>query len=388
MINSTREEQRLSRMTRAVALSTLACLAVSWRLWLSTRLYPLTPAWGLLPPFPFPSDVLVLACLVGMLLGVVAVPRSRPLLAGVVVLFAVLFAQDQSRLWPSFYELFFCLLLLLVAPRPASEVTASRTLMGLRFVMAAVYFWGGALKLNPFFAAEFSWFVRPLTDLLPFSVPFMPAIAAGAAVFEMLFAIGLLTRRFRAIAIWEALLMHAAILVCIGPLRGDWNDAAWVWSLTMAARLWILFHAAPPFDVGAMFAGPPRSRTVPALAVVFVGVLPILNTANRWDSAVSFNVYTGNVGSATVLMDPAAVSRLPAEVARHVHQDGEWAVLQINDWAMAEFNAGAYPERRVFRRVCSQLCGWLDDPSARIVIVNKAGWFTPKATRVHQCGEL
>jgi hypothetical protein len=316
------------------------------------------------------------------------VPRSKPLLAGAVGLIAVLFVQDQSRLWPSFYELFFCLLLLLVAARPASELTAGRTLMGLRFVMAAVYFWGGAVKLNPFFAAEFSWFVRPLTDLLPVPVPFMSAIAAGAAVFEMLFGIGLLTCRFRAIAIWEALAMHAAILVCIGPLRGDWNNAAWVWSVTMAARLWILFHAAPPFDAQAMFAGPMYAKVAPALAVGFIGVLPILNTCNRWDSAVSFNVYSGNVGAATVLMDPAAISRLPAEVARHVRQDGEWAVLQINDWAMGEFNGGAYPERRVFSRVCSRVCGWLDDPSTRIVIVDKAGWFVPKSTRVHQCGEL
>jgi hypothetical protein len=383
------EQERLTLTVRTLAVSALACLAGSGKLWLSGRLYPLVPLLDVCPPFPGPGDVLVLAVLVGLLLGLVVSPLSKPLSAAVVIMFTALFVQDQSRLWPSFYEMFYSFLLLVAHRRAGGEEEASRTLMGMRFVMAAVYVWGGVQKLTVhFLQEEFPWFVSPLTDLVPFPVPFMSVIAVGAAVFEILLGVGLLTRRFRVIALWDAVLMHAVILVCIGPLRGHWNDSAWIWSLTMAARVWLLFHAAPPFRLTTMFAGPLRENVPQVLTVVLVGLMPVLNNLNRWDSAVSFNVYTGNVSAGVVLMDPAVVSRLPAEVGRHVTSQGEWAVLDLNVWAMQEFNAGAYPETRVFRRVFARVCDWIEDPSARLVIVEKATWFAPKSTRVYGRGDL
>ena len=52
-MHATADEQgRLELVVRALAVSVLACLAFSWKLWLSSRLYPLTPAFGLVPPFP------------------------------------------------------------------------------------------------------------------------------------------------------------------------------------------------------------------------------------------------------------------------------------------------------------------------------------------------
>lgn len=383
------EQERLTLTVRTLAVSALVCLAGSGKLWLSSRLYPLAPLLDICPPFPGPGDVLVLAVLVATLLGLVVSPLAKPLSAAVVILFATLFIQDQSRLWPSFYEMFFWFLLLVAHRRGGGEEEASRTLMGMRFVTAAVYVWGGVQKLTiHFLQEEFPWFIRPLTDLVPFPVPCMSVIAIGAAVFEILLGVGLLTRRFRVIALWDAILMHAVILVCIGPLRGHWNDSAWIWSLTMAARVWLLFHAAPPFRLNTMFAGPIRENIPQVLALVLVGLMPVLNNLNRWDSALSFNVYTGNVSAGVVLMDPAMVSRLPAEVARHVTSQGEWAVLDLNVWAMQEFNAGAYPETRVFRRVFARVCDWIEDPSARLVIVEKATWFAPKSTRVFGRGDL
>lgn len=388
MIISMTEEERLTVVVRAVAVSALLCLACSWKLWLSSRLYPLVPALGIVPPFPFPVDVIVLAVVAGLLVALVARPLSTPYAAGVVAGFGVLLLQDQCRLWPSIYEMLFCFLMLLGRRRLGGEQEASRTLMGMRFVVAAVYIWGGVQKLTPhFFREEFPWFVQPIMDIVPVPSSWLPTIAMVAATCEMFFGIGLLTQRFRVVALWEALAMHAVILVCIGPLRGDWNDAAWVWSLTMAARAWLLFHAAPPFSVATMFAASGLRNLPQAIAILFVGVLPVCNNANRWDSALSFNVYTGNVSTGVVLMDPAVVRRLPAEVARHVTQDGEWAALDINRWAMHEFNGGAYPEPRIFRRVFARIQAWIKDPAARLVLVEKASWFVPKAMRVEGAGE-
>lgn len=382
------EERRLGIVVRALAVSVIACLACSWKLWISTRLYPLVPVFGMVPRLPWPLDLVVLALFVGLLTGLAVRPFSRPLAAAIVGLMGLLFAQDQSRLFPSFF-MFFLLLLLVAAHRPGDgERGTARTLAGMRFVVAAAYFWGGVQKLTPhFFNEEFPWFVRPLTDLLPGPIPGLPALGAAAAIVEALLGIGLLTRRCRGIAIVHALLMHAVILVCIGPLRGDWNDAAWMWSQAMAAIVWLLFVAAPPFSIATMFAAPPAATVAQALVVALAGVLPVLDNVNRWDSALSFNVYTGNVNVGHVLMPPGSAARLPREIAAHVVAAGDREILDLNAWSMREFNAGVYPADRIFRALFADICGRLGAAEVRLVVVEKAGWFAPKTSRVRECGE-
>lgn len=198
------EERRLVLVVRALVVSILVCLAVSWRLWLSSRLYPLVPAFGIVPAFPWPLDGAVLALLVALLAALACRPLSRPIAGAAVAVLAVLFLQDQSRLWPSFY-LFGFLLLLLLGHRPdGGEAAAARTLAGMRFAVAMAYFWGGVQKLTPqFFHQEFPLFVRPLTDLLPGPVPGLPVVGAAAAVAEVVFGLGLLTKAFRRLALWR-----------------------------------------------------------------------------------------------------------------------------------------------------------------------------------------
>jgi len=380
------EERRLDLVIRTLAASILLCLGFCGRLWLSTRTYPLVPLGGIVPAFPFPLDHVVLALLVGLLAGLVVVPRSQPFAIGALGLFILLFAQDQSRLWPSFY--LFALLLGLVAARRGAggEPAAAATLAGMRFAVAMSYAWGGIQKLTPeFYEREFFWFLEPLTRLLPVAVPRLAAFGIAAAVFEAALGLGLLSRRFRRAALVEALLMHAVILVCIGPLRGHWNDAAWIWSQTMAVLVWLLFAGAPPFRWATMFDVPAARRVVPATIVVLLGCLPALNNLNLWDSALSFNIYTGNVSAARVVLPPGAADGLPAGILAHATVQDGCTVLDLDVWSMHEFNALAYPEPRIFRAVFADLCRRLPDCGARLVIVHKAGWFMPRSMTVLDC---
>jgi hypothetical protein len=380
------DEWRLAAMARLITGSMLLCMAFSGTLWLSTRAYPLTPVFGIVPPFPAPLDTLAVCFLAGLLLAVGVWPLARLPVAAVMALLTVLFAQDQSRLWPSFYT-FFLLFLLLLGHARGSDGAAGRTLNAMRFAVAAIYFWGGVQKLTPhFFTEEFPWFIEPITNLVPLPAEWIPPLGVAAALFEIVFAIGLLTKRFRRMALWDALAMHAVILVCIGPLRGHWNDSAWIWSLTMASLVWLLFHAAPPFERSMMVAGLPMGRATQVMVLVLVGFMPLLNNVNRWDSALSFNVYSGNVNVGSVVMLPEAVASLPPAVAAHVTRGETWAVLPFNAWAMSEFNAGAYPEKRVFRRLFAVVCGWIPLGSGRLVIIEKATWVSPKATHQEACG--
>lgn len=383
------EERRLIVFTRLLALFVLLCLGFSWKLWISTRLYPLVPLLEIVPAFPYPLDYIFLTLFSGALLAVIIRPRSKTCVGSVLAAFILLFLQDQNRIWPSFYQFFFFFLLLLTYRRDADEGEAERILVGLRFIMAAVYFWGGFQKLNThFFNEEFPWFLRPLTDLLPFEIPYLPALGVFAALFEVSFAIGLLTKRFRTFALCEALLMHLLIFFLIGPIRNNWNDSAWIWGQSMAVLVWALFYKAPPFEFKKMFAAPGFYSAPQALALLFIGVLPVFNNLNRWDSALSFNIYTGNVNHAQIGMHPDVAHRLPAELSAFVSRRDGWALLDLNAWTMHEFNANPYPERRIFKAVLDKICSHVPDRSVRLFLTEKSGWFFPKSTHRYGCGEM
>ncbi len=375
------ETRRLTLYTRVLAGSILWCVAFSWRLWLDRSSYPLVPFAGLVPAFSTPWDGIALAAWCGVVAGVMWRPASNLLVGVALAAMAMFFLQDQSRLWPSYYQFFLLLFLRSGFRQTAGDDTdeASRVLMGMRFVVAATYFWGGIQKLTPhFFYQEFPWFIEPLTNRLPFELPGVPQLGVVAAILEAGIGVGLLTRRFRRAALGEALLMHALIVFCIGPLRGHWNDAAWAWSQAAAVQVLILFWKAPPFSVRTMVAGPPTAVMRPALVFLLAGVLPLLNNVNRWDSALSFNVYSGNVSQAQIVLAPKAVAALPPSLVRHIVAHDLGTALDLNAWSRSEFQANQYPENRIFQAVFRRVCEMVPPGTATLYVIEKATWFTPR----------
>lgn len=381
------EQHRLIAFTRVLAVSVLCCLALSWKLWVSRPHYPLVPLLEFIPSLTYPFDHALLGLLVALLLGIVVKPQSKMLIALVLANFAVLFLQDQSRLWPSFYQ-FFLLFVLLVSNRRQDGVASDeRILAGLRFVVAMLYFWGGVQKLNPhFFYEEFPWFLEPVVQLLPFETSLLtsllPTVAMLAAGFEVLIGLGLLTRRLRPIALAGAMLMHLLILFSIGPLRDNWNNSSWMWGLTVAVQTGILFWQAPAFRFQTMFAlvfSAVRFQNAPQwLVLLLMGFMPALNNFNLWDSALSFNVYSGNVNYAEIHLSPLDVARLPEPIANQVDLGFGTAVLVLNKWSLQEFGANTYPETRIFKAVFRQVGSFLPEGSAQLYVGEKAGWFFPK----------
>lgn len=373
--------------TRVLSLSVLFCLGFSWQLWISRDFYPLVPVGKSIPAFPHPVDYVVLATFCALLLAVLVRPESKLLICSIGATFAILFMQDQSRLWPSYYQFFFLFLLLASIRKPADEEDSHRVLSGMRFILAAIYFWSGVQKLTPhFFREEFPWFVEPLTDMLPFDVPYLPALGFLAALVEIIIGVGLFTKRFRNFALYDAMLMHVVILFCIGPLRGNFNNASWAWSICTAAQAWVLFNQAPAFDFRSMFNAPWRYNIPQILAVVCVGMLPLLNNVNLWDSALSFNVYSGNVSAAQIHVRTEVASLLPKEIQPFLSIYPDRAVLDLNEWSLAEFNANTYPENRIFKAVLRKVCSYLPKNAAYLLVEEKAGWFFPKELRRYECG--
>jgi len=176
---------------------------------------------------------------------------------------------------------------------------------------------------------------------------------------EIAIALGLLTRRFRDAAAVTAVLVHAFVLIAIGPLGQSWNFIVWPWNVAMAAFSVILFYGdetSGPRDILALAR--PRA-TLHALVVVLFCLAPALSFVGLWDSYLSAALYSRNVRQAGIKVSEAVVERLPAAVAQHVD---EQRLLWPMDWSFAEMNVPVYPEPRVFKAVARAICEYGREP--------------------------
>ena len=185
---------RIVLLRISVILGLLAGLALSPKLWLSSRLYPFTPVWSFVRPFTSPADRIVFFALIALLIAASVVPR-REILTAVFMLLALLAIQDQSRWQPWFYQYALMLLAITLAGSKRPDAALNTCCL----IVAATYIWSGLAKLNPNFVGDtFPWLVEPFVKAAPARVQwFIRHLAFVAPVFECGTGVGLLTRRFR-----------------------------------------------------------------------------------------------------------------------------------------------------------------------------------------------
>ncbi|MCA9260528.1 MAG: hypothetical protein KDA61_15050 [Planctomycetales bacterium] len=337
------------------------------------------------PSFPQPWDAVALALLFALLAGVAIWPGRRAFAAGACGAFIALFLQDQNRLWPSYYQ--FCVMLAVLATWDSRNLhgDARRVLTALQLIVAAIYFWAGVHKLNGhFFTEEFPWFMKPVFSWLSFTPSRLSLWAAAAAALEALVGVGLVTRRFRAVSLAAATAMHALIFVCIGPLRDHWNNGSWLWGQTVFLQLCTLYYGAAPVNWRALLVSINRRNELLGLAcVALIGATPFFNGLNCWDSALSFNVYSGNKDYGEIHMLPGMQKHLPPALRKFVKVRSDREVLDTYAWALDEFHANPYPETRILKALMARVGEYLPPRSACLFVRRKASWLAPKRDAVY-----
>ncbi len=331
----------------------------------STRTYPLTPVWDLVPPLPYPADYALFGLFVALAASV-GIARGRALgwLAAVFLIVATLLVLgDVSRLQPWLYQYSFMLLALCLYGW--SRLDAPDALNACRLIVVATYFWSGLQKANAgFFEITYPWLVGPLTERLPdWAGSALLSGAYAVPIVEAAIGVGLLTRRFRKLAAAGAILMHAFIMVCVGPWGNDYNAVVWPWNFAMVALVLVLFWQPPDEPSPSSILVPYRNLFSPGFALrvavlVLFAFMPLFSFFGLWDSYLSSSLYSGASKRAYVM-----------------EWDGsDWQTTRIGDLAERELNAPAYPEERVFQSVFAQRwcevgtdyqvrsCGWTGGP--------------------------
>jgi hypothetical protein len=370
-------EAQLFRLRMAVIAGLMAGLLLSPKLWVSTRLYPLTPVEDFLKPLPSPLDYVVYILLLVLLAVTAVLPRPRWWIAASLLLLAVLCAQDQSRLQPWCYQYAF-MLMALALPGAGAPLNICR------LIVASIYFWSGAEKLNPYFAGgTFTYLAQPLATHFPALV-----IATGhAAPFvEMACGIGLLTRSFRLPAVVMLIAMHASILLAIGPFGHNSNIVVWPWNIAMIVFLLLLFRRNETPAREILWGHGWLHRLVFAL----FALAPALSFFNLWDSYLSAALYSGNKNQGAIYMTEAVADRLPDAAYDDMFDEPNGIEkLLINDWSFDELNAPAYPEIRIYKNAARKLCQFAEKPSdVRLEVEGKAVVWNEALREVFTCSDL
>ena len=290
-----------ARWLRIILLSaTLLGLAACPRLWLNTRDYPLLPVASWYPIVPGPWDKVVFGLVMLSLLAAFRFYRSSVMFFLGAALF--LYGGDQTRGQPWLY-LYWLMLLATLAP----ERTA---LAACRFILSAVYFWGGLQKFNPkFYATIPAFFSQPLADLgLPdFLVSSFRGAVVAAPIVEVFIGLALWIPRARGLAIALVVMLHGSTLLVLGPLGHKYNFVVWPWNLAMIGLVIALF---PADGIVRVWRDLRASRGAVA-GVMLVCLLPGLSYRGWWDSSFSFALYSQSQAMADVFLTERVRDELP-----------------------------------------------------------------------------
>lgn len=270
---------------------------------------------------------------------------------------------DTSRLQPWFYQYSFMFAALCLFGW--GRMGALDALNVCRLIVAATYFWSGLQKANAgFFHNLYPWLVGSLTARLPnWAGGALLSGAYAVPVVEAAIGLGLLTRRFRGPAVIGALLMHAFIMLCVGPFGNNWNVVVWPWNFAMAAFVLLLFWRPTDTPSPLMILYPRRSFSpgfaLRAAVLVLFAFMPLLSFFGLWDSYLSSSLYSGAGKRGYVLTWDGA----------------EWRSARIGDLAEQELNAPAYPEERVFKSVFAER--WCEKGSENALQRAQIGYTDP-----------
>lgn len=353
IVRSSKPTDRLFLLRIVITIGYVLGIAISWRLWISDRDYPLTPVFSWLPSIPSPVDALLPIGLCLLVITHLFVRNKQPFILLSLVVVVVLSLYDQSRWHPWFYQYTLMLFSLLVINDEKNEDSATDALNISRLIIICIYIWSGLHKFNSHFYDEIiPWMIGGIIPNVPSGITSL--IAHSIPFIEISIGILLIFKRTRLIAIIGAIASHLFILIALGPLGRDQNQVIIPWNLAMVAFVLILFKEDDVFSLRSLVMGRSLQAKVVSLLVV---VMPFFNAFNRWDSYLSFALFSGNIPKASYYVTPEGYSELPRNVQPYCLKDNASGmyIIDVIDWADSYFHASLYPEPRIYESVANYL---------------------------------
>jgi hypothetical protein len=214
---------------------------ISWKLWVTERLFPVIPTFDFLSAIPAIAHWIFLFSSIGLLISLTIRPGNKTLQYSLMLfeLFACLLDENRWQPWEYLY-LFILLLFILNKSEKTAIIYSSFVI-----VLATIYFYSGIHKMQEGFVT-YMWDHTILKRMLHLPISFQPKNwlhYCGYALpsVECIAGIGLLFAATKKIASILLMAMHVFILVLLGPWGIQYNVIVWPWNVAMIFFLYYLF---------------------------------------------------------------------------------------------------------------------------------------------------
>jgi hypothetical protein len=318
-----------------------------------------------------------------------------------------LIGLNQHRLQPWAYELG------IVAVVWLGIRSDTRRLAWMRWLIVSIYCYSALGK----FDFEFLHTVgqQMLTALLKLggidsrqlSEPVRVAIAATFPVYELLIAVGLAFPRTRRLAGIAAIILHAVLIVILGPLGLNHRTGVLVWNVQVAVQTYWMFVAGRTRTgntqeqaVAQRKAQPSEQSDAPELdstyataflreracaaVLLAVMVLPASERLGLWDHWPSWALYAPHSSRVRVEALPMIVAKLPSSLravvaidrqngGENMPEDFSWVSLPLEAWSLKTLDSPIYPQARFQLGVAATISKSLDSEfGIRVTVLGPA----------------
>lgn len=368
--------RRVSTLLLFYTASPLLLIAATWQLWIPHHdRFPQTPFFASLTTCPPVVDwCCIVAAVLGLVVVVAALARMRTSmlrLAATVFLvaFTLLVLLDQQRFQPWAYHLILVWVVLLSADW-SNERSTQRAVRLLQILLIGIYFHSAVSKFDTAFADQHGRRILagfcdaiglPADDWLDRNDPRWldrRRVLLAMPLVELIGAAGLCWKRTRKIAVGLILIVHAFLLVALGPLGLNHEIGVLAWNIMFMIQGVLLFwphkNAADGWDENATDAQAiaTRSRIIPkfvAILIVGAGCILPFGRPTYWDMWPSWSLYSPRNVELVITIDEAELNRVTGNCRRYLSAPdfhGNCHV-RVDQWALGELAAPMYPSPRI-----------------------------------------
>jgi len=332
-------------------------MILSSNLWKADRLFPLSPFIEGLYESNTQLNSFLLTLLALSLISVIFSKKVIFLRIALCILIIILL-QDQQRWQPWIY---FYLLALLPFAIDYSLRQPISVLICLQILIIGIYLWSGIHKFNSNFIDI--TFTNILTNFFQIENEKVISVVrySGylAPLTEVIMAVSLTIPKLRTFGIALVILMHTFIMFYLSPLGVDDNYIVYPWNIAMTLLTVLVFYKSEN-KFGLVTSRTTQMKLLTVALLILVGVLPLLNFTHKWDSYLSFSLYSDKVPLHYIAIENTQVDKIDDRLHEYfVNIEGlsGGEIIDINQWSVRELNVPFYPETRVFKNVCRSLCG-------------------------------
>ncbi len=346
--------QRIQIWQVLLSLAMLAALAVSYKLWLGQRDFPLVPVADWWPVMPHPFDWILVGGL-GLSLLLAAIFRKNrifPFLIVTLLVVLALFDQNRWQSWVYFYGLMWVVLMPFGRYFHRYQDTDRIIMMG-RQLMGAAFVWTGILGLNAAYSDgnALSW----LGQVAPgYGFPnhwmnwMLPAV-------EVLTGGLLLLKMTRYLGVGLAISLQIMYLFAFGRPEQASAFMAWIHHGSLLLFTILLFVGRTDHNKRSSFVDclkVPLYRAV----LLLVWLAPALYFTGYWDTNLAAQLHpVPQQHDVSVTVGTEVSELLPASAQKALKPCPEGMVLDLNRWSKTELRVPLIPEPRMVQELVEEL---------------------------------